>query len=48
MKFLLMKRTQLINKYIEEKGTGRLTEDQVKDYKRHLKRIEEMIRNKRG
>lgn len=45
MKFLLMKRLQLINKYFEEKRAGKLTIERVDDHKRHLSRIEEMIRN---
>jgi len=47
MEFLLRRRLKIIRKFIEDKNAGQLTEDQIKDHKRHLKRIEEMIRNKR-
>lgn len=45
MKFLLMKRLQLINKYFEEKRAGKLTSERVDNHRKHLARIEEMIRN---
>lgn len=47
MEFLLRRRLKIIRKFIEDKSADKLTQGQVNDHKRHLARIEKMIRNKR-